>query len=257
MIIRDKGGYCVATNINLVYPPIVNSTVSAFLAKTKELTINFSLPLVVKYDDIKHIAIKIVQQSNNKTVVNTNKYWDGIIYTDKPTSHINGIYSIKNKETERYIDIDGSTVTAGTLLEQQEYDGGSSQLWRFTHLGDGSYSIKLAYYTSNYYMGVKNDSTANNTSIVLRTGSITAGMRWIIEKSNHNAYKIIPKTGISNNRVLAVGWYVANVNGIDIEHKMGKDHILFYDQYENRKLDFFKISFYNFRLLSRQCWLSL
>jgi hypothetical protein len=32
-------------------------------------------------------------------------------------------------------------------------------------------------------------------------------------------------------------------NGINIEHKMGKDHILFYDQYENRKLDFFKISY--------------
>lgn len=32
-------------------------------------------------------------------------------------------------------------------------------------------------------------------------------------------------------------------NGIDIEHKMGKDHILFYDQYEKRKLDFFKISY--------------
>ena len=32
-------------------------------------------------------------------------------------------------------------------------------------------------------------------------------------------------------------------NGINIEHKMGKDHILFYDQYENRNLDFFKISY--------------
>ena len=32
-------------------------------------------------------------------------------------------------------------------------------------------------------------------------------------------------------------------NGINIEHKMGKDHILFYDQYENRNLNFFKISY--------------
>ena len=32
-------------------------------------------------------------------------------------------------------------------------------------------------------------------------------------------------------------------NGIYIEHKMGKDHILFYDQYEKRSLDFFKISY--------------
>lgn len=32
-------------------------------------------------------------------------------------------------------------------------------------------------------------------------------------------------------------------NGINIERKMGKDHILFYDQYEKRSLDFFKISY--------------
>ena len=74
----------MATNVNVVYPPIVNSSIPAFIAKAyNNLNISFSLPLTVNYNNIQHMAIKIVQQSNNKTVVNTNTYYDGIIYLSK------------------------------------------------------------------------------------------------------------------------------------------------------------------------------
>lgn len=105
MIIRDKGGYSVATNVNLVYPPIVNSSVSAFVSNTQKLNIEFTLPLVVNFDnDVKHMAIRVVQQSNNKSVVNTDIYYDGIIYKEKPTSNINGTYSIPIEYNEIKMD---------------------------------------------------------------------------------------------------------------------------------------------------------
>ena len=67
-------------NINTVYPPIVDSSIPAFLASDNNLTINFSLPLTVNFDNVKHMAVKIVQQSNNKSIVDIEKYYDGIIY---------------------------------------------------------------------------------------------------------------------------------------------------------------------------------
>ena len=76
------------TNFNVVYPPIVNSSINAFLATSENLEIPFSLPKVVNFNNVKHMAIRIVQQSNNKTVVNTDKYYDGIIYVSTSSNNI-------------------------------------------------------------------------------------------------------------------------------------------------------------------------
>lgn len=82
-------------NINRVYPPIVDSSIPAFLATAASININFSLPKSLNYEDVKNISIKFVQQSNNKSIINTDKYWDGIIYMEKPaTSTDNGIYTV-------------------------------------------------------------------------------------------------------------------------------------------------------------------
>lgn len=80
--------------VNYVYPPIVTSSSSAFNKDVDSIIIKFSVPIIVNYDDVKHISIRVVQQSNNKTVVDTDTYYDGIIYKKKPTSNENGIYSI-------------------------------------------------------------------------------------------------------------------------------------------------------------------
>ena len=81
------------TNINQVYPPIVNSSISAFTTKIDQLAVSFTLPMTVNYNNVKYISIRVVQQSNNKSVVNTEKYFDGIIYQEKPASSINGVYT--------------------------------------------------------------------------------------------------------------------------------------------------------------------
>ena len=63
-----------------MYPPLLNSSQPAFLYNTSEYMISFSLPNLMSINSVKHIQIKIVTQSNNKSVINTKMYPDGIIY---------------------------------------------------------------------------------------------------------------------------------------------------------------------------------
>ncbi len=140
-------------------------------------------------------------------------------YYAKVTEIPNGTYFIGNKATGKYVDIKNQSMVNGTQIHQWELHGGNSQRWAFTHLGDGYYSIKSVNSTGSYYLGVSGDSTANDTSIVLRTGSISNGMRWKISVASSGAYIITPKTGEANNRVLAVGTYLVSTDGVDIQQR--------------------------------------
>lgn len=83
--------------------------------------------------------------------------------------------------------------------------------------------------------------------------SIVASTRKSIIKTLYNYHKLkkfIDDNIIKNQEPVTyqflynfINFILIVPNGINIEHKMGKDHILFYDQYENRNLDFFKISY--------------
>ena len=130
-----------------------------------------------------------------------------------------GTYFLKNKKTNRYADIQNGTMAAETQIEQRDLDGSNSQRWIFTHQGDGTFTIHSANSSTKYYLGVKDDSTANDQPVVLRTGSLTNGMKWKVSGTASGAYKLTPLTGEANGRVLAVGWYVVNTNGIDIEQR--------------------------------------
>lgn len=140
-------------------------------------------------------------------------------YTVNVTGIANGTYFIKSNDTSRFVDIEDQNMVNGTNIHQWDFHGGNSQRWIFTHIGDGYYSIKSANSTSNYYLGVLNDGTATDTQVVLRTGSLTNGMKWKVSVTTSGAYKITPKTGEPYDRVLAVGWYALNVNGIDIKQR--------------------------------------
>ena len=73
--------------------------------------------------------------------------------------------------------------------------GGNTQRWIFTHLGDGNYSIKSANAGTPYYLGVINDSSGLDADIVLRSGSVTNGMKWKVETTPSGAYKLTSQTG--------------------------------------------------------------
>ena len=128
-----------------------------------------------------------------------------------------GTYFIQNKETEKYVDIENQAMTNGTQIHQWEFHYGLTQHWSFQYLSDGYFYISSANGTG-YYLGVSGDSTVNNSSVILRTGAITNGMRWRVEKNTNGSYKIIPKTGSVNGLVLATAENSCG-DGVDICQK--------------------------------------
>lgn len=114
-----------------------------------------------------------------------------------------GEYFLQNKQTGYYADIKGPTMASGTTIHQWRFNLNNSQKWYFTHLGDGYYSIKSANSTTPYYLGVINDSSGLDVDVVLRSGSLTNGMKWKIALTYNGAFKLIPKTGESKGDILA------------------------------------------------------
>ena len=64
----------------MLYPPILASTQEVFTPSTGDLVVNFSLASITAPSDIKHIGILVVKQNNNKSIANTTRYPDGVIY---------------------------------------------------------------------------------------------------------------------------------------------------------------------------------
>ena len=65
-------------------------------------------------------------------------------------------------------------------------------------------------------MGVINDSTGLDVDVVLRTGSITDGMKWKFIKTANGAYKVIPKIGEPMGYTLATTTSNASIYGESI-----------------------------------------
>ncbi len=75
-------------------------------------------------------------------------------------------------------------MTNGNEVEQQTFDGASTQKWRFEYLSGGNIYTIRSVQNSSCYLGVQNNSTANGANIVLRTGTVTNGMKWRIMQGN-------------------------------------------------------------------------
>lgn len=63
-----------------IYPPTLQSTQPAFLYSQSPYPIYFTLQNIMSFNEIGHIQVRIVKQTNNRTIVNTNLYPDGTIY---------------------------------------------------------------------------------------------------------------------------------------------------------------------------------
>ncbi len=136
-----------------------------------------------------------------------------------------GEYYIQNKKTGLSVGIEDGTMSAGTSIEQQCFKAKDYQKWIFTHLDQGYYTIRSANSTSAYYLGVEDDSTQTGAYVVLRTGTITDGMKWKIYKTSNGTYKFIPKTGEASGLVL-------NLNS-DIDEESTPNIRLAQMEYEN------------------------
>ena len=110
---------------NSLYPPLLSSTQPAFLYTIDSYPIYFKLQSMMTLSQIKHIQVQIVQQVNNRTVVNTTAYPDGIMYKEASsiTQEANGEYKVEIKKS----DLAGAWIEGVIYKVQIRF--GSSELW--------------------------------------------------------------------------------------------------------------------------------
>lgn len=134
-----------------IYPPILQSTQVAFPADTSVYNIRFNLQKVTTVNEVKagHIQIRIMQQSNNKTVVSTN-YKDGTIY--KPGSDLDE----SNYATDGYYQI---------AINRSDLNS------RYAWLPDTFYKIQMRFGTTPMYSSTSEFATWKQQQIDNQTFS--------------------------------------------------------------------------------------
>ena len=156
-------------------------------------------------------------------------YSDSITVTILPLGE--GQYFLENRKSGKRADIYGPYMTAGTVIHQWSIHSGNSQKWQFRILGDGYYTIRSVNSGSNFYIGVDNDSADQDAAVVLRSGTITDGMKFNVEIISDGVYKLIPKTGQSAGRVLAVSTSNSNANGTAVKQLAYKSDTTYNDEW--------------------------
>ena len=125
-----------------------------------------------------------------------------------------GTYFIKNKATNRYMDIDGPSMNAGTIIHQWDLHGYNQERWIFKYRSDGYYTIKSVY--SNLYVGIENASSLSGAAVKQYAySSSNDSLLWKVTKLSNGAYTLTPKSGESYNRVLSV-YNSGDSNGTDL-----------------------------------------
>ena len=127
-------------------------------------------------------------------------------YTICVTEIAEGTYLIRNEGTGKCVDIQDGVMSDGTPIVQWDTECDNTQKWIFTHLGDGTYSIRSANSGTPCYIGVRGDLTADEQPVVLRTGVVMSGMKWKIISGTSGAYKLMPLTGMNDDRILDVSY---------------------------------------------------
>jgi len=170
------------------------------------------------------------------TAVNASMTYNGTTYSRSYTMNVtavpNGTYYLRNKETALYADIYNQTAANGITVQQWEFSGDDSQKWKVTHRGDGTYTIRTAATTSYVYMGVSGNSVASGANIVLCTGTVEDGMRWIIQTTASGAYRFIPKSGESANLVLTALGSNPSGNGATLQQRTYINDVYYEDEWK-------------------------
>ncbi len=111
-----------------------------------------------------------------------------------------GIYFLRNLGTRLYATIQSGTMSDGHGIGQYTFQGSNIQKWKFVYQSGGNiYTIQSAQ-NETYYLGTANNASAVGTNIVLRTGTVTTGMKWRITQGA-NGYEISAYS--SSSRVVA------------------------------------------------------
>lgn len=206
-----------------------------------------------KQIDITQAMIDFYDLTDDKTFLRFQGNVDtlsGFYITDvniTPPVISNGVYYFKNAGTQKYMDIEGPAAGSGTQIHQWDLHGDTSQRWDVQFVSNDHYKIQSVY--SGLYLSVANNSTAQDAAIVQNSFDWLNGQLFKFERTAAGNIKITPKTGSANNRVLAVGWSVANTNGVNIEQRNYSEDSNYIDEWvaEKRWTDIFCAALYRMR----------
>ncbi len=145
----------------------------------------------------------------------------GVTYANAPyiwwrsitiiNERITGPYYVQNIGTQRYIDVEGPSKSAGANMQQWNFHTGNSEKWYFEYIsGEGEYfRIKSVY--SDLYIGVD----SSNTSLIKQYSTKNNYTLWKQETTASGNTKLVCKANESTGKALAVPLN-ANSNGTDL-----------------------------------------
>ncbi len=151
-------------------------------------------------------------------IINGNTYEGGFTLHVWNQS-INGVYYIQNAKSLQYVNIAVPGLQDGSTIEQNAYYDYNSLRWEFTLQNSGYYTIRSVLSNStDYYLAVENDSTADGAQLVLRSEPATNAMEWEISTTADGRYKIVPVVGRTLGRAMAVEYATSqNSSGLKIK----------------------------------------
>ena len=146
------------------------------------------------------------------------KYLSGnpynVQFTLTVTEVANGTYFIRNKATNRLIDIDGPSMNAGAIIHQWDFHGYNQEKWILELQSDGYYTIQSVY--SSLYVGIENASSSSGAAVKQYAySSSDNSLRWKVTKLSNGAFKLTPKSGVAYDRALSIH-SSGNANGTDL-----------------------------------------
>lgn len=135
-------------------------------------------------------AGNIYLKANNTS--DNSQLW--YIVPDYYARHIpNGDYYIRNKNSEKYLDVVNNGTSVGSLICQYHYKGTRNQIWTFKY-ENGAYRISPKN-APNLCLDISGASSENGALLQLYTSTGTIAQQFRIADSTDTSYRILPRTG--------------------------------------------------------------
>jgi endoglucanase len=160
----------------------------------------------------------------NNSVINTNNTgglkqlqyaWnEGTLGTKAPVFDINRNYSVINRNSNKSLDVSGSSLENGASVIQWDFLNASNQLWLMNLTPDGYYNIINKH--SNKFLDMQGASTSGGSKVLQWENNMQLSQQWEITDIGFGYYKIINRnSGLSldmnggevNNGASAIQWY--------------------------------------------------
>ena len=182
---------------------IIDQSVTLTPASNSHLSINSTQHIIAR-------KVGLITITVTKNGISGNAYFN-IRVTD-----LDATYSMRNRYTGRYVDIDGPSYNVGAIIHQWDLHESNQCRWILTQQYDGYYTIRSVY--SGLYIGIENNSTSSGAAVKQYSYSDDAkGIFWKIISTSENAVKLVPK---SNSSMALSVHSDGNANGTDLVQYM-------------------------------------